>query len=115
MNGRNLMMLVFLGVSGIPAARADDAASAAPKKPLACSLGGLTSKERVESQGLLKTLETSVLEVKELPDGYALRVDEAKLPFGRLSRWIELERRCCPFFHFATEVSPDGGPVWLRL
>ena len=25
------------------------------------------------------------------------------------------ERPCCPFFGFAMEVEPDGGPLWLRL
>jgi hypothetical protein len=32
-----------------------------------------------------------------------------------LGDWVALERRCCPFFGFAIEVEPDGGPIWLSL
>jgi hypothetical protein len=32
-----------------------------------------------------------------------------------LMRWIDLERRCCPFLRFVVEIEPDHGPTWLRL
>jgi hypothetical protein len=86
-----------------------------PKTTLACNISGLSATERKESRSLLSKLEGSVVELRELDDGYAFRIDESKLGWTDLSRWIELERRCCPFFGFAAEVTRDGGPVWLRL
>jgi hypothetical protein len=32
-----------------------------------------------------------------------------------LAHFVEHERQCCPFYHFALEVEPNGGPLWLRL
>ena len=33
----------------------------------------------------------------------------------RVAEFIELERRCCPFFRFELEVQDEGGAAWLRL
>src|SRR5438034_1441692 len=33
----------------------------------------------------------------------------------RVAEFIELERRCCPFFRFELEVQDEGRAAWLRL
>jgi hypothetical protein len=107
---------IFLVVTALGCAQrgaADRSVVTAPK--LACNLRGLSSVERVESQQLLRTLGTAVAGIEELPNGYALRLDPAKLPPTGLFRWVDLERRCCPFFHFAIEISPGSDAVSLRL
>src|SRR5262245_15337127 len=91
---------------------ADEPPPPAPR--IACNPSALTRDERVESQKLQGQLLAAVTHTDELPDGYALRLDEAKLPLASLSRWVDLERRCCPFFHFAIELVPNTPPQ-LRL
>jgi len=85
---------------------------AAPR--FACDPTGLTRDERAESQKLQRQLAAAVSGVDELPDGFGFRLDESKLPLAALSRWVDLERRCCPFFRFAIKVVPKQPPV-LRL
>jgi len=80
----------------------------------ACDRDALTDDERAESSRLLEQLGAAVAEPRELDDGYAFRIDEARLPFAGVARWADLERRCCPFFRIAIEIEPAGA-LWLRL
>ena len=52
-------------------------------------------------------------EKSSLPNGYAYRFDADA--FDDLARWIANERRCCPFLTFAVELTPNAGPIWVRL
>jgi hypothetical protein len=42
------------------------------------------------------TLRHAILEKRELPNGYAFRIDASRLANSQLVEWIELEKRCCP-------------------
>jgi hypothetical protein len=33
----------------------------------------------------------------------------------RLAEFIEQERRCCPFLHFALTAAPSDGPIHLTI
>ncbi len=81
--------------------------------PVACTLA---SAERGERQGFLdQWLSENVEELRELPDGYALRyAAEPPIVVGLLEV-ILAERACCPFFTFELVFEPDQGPLWLRL
>ena len=48
-----------------------------------------------------------------LPDGYAIRFPPADLE--AVARFVENERRCCPFLTFALTLDADIGPLWLRM
>lgn len=52
-------------------------------------------------------------ERRDIPDGYAFRFDADA--FDDIARFVTNERRCCPFLTFVLEVSPHGGPPWVRL
>jgi len=54
-------------------------------------------------------------EVRELPDGYALRFPGTDEWLRRLAEFVAAERRCCPFFAFTLQFEPDHGPIWLSL
>ena len=86
-----------------------------PKAVFACNLNGLTTAERTEAHQLLEQLGGAIVRVDERPRGYAFRIEEKRLSIASLARWVDLERRCCPFFHFAIEIVPDGGGTWLEL
>jgi hypothetical protein len=84
--------------------------------PLACVPGAIPAPERPAHFGLISRLFTEALrERRATPDvdGYAFRFDADA--FDDLARWATNERRCCPFLTFALELSPDGGPIWVRL
>lgn len=80
----------------------------------ACAPGAIPAEERPAHFTLISHLfGTAVLEKQVLPAGYAFRF--APDAFDQLARFVANERRCCPFLNLAIEVSPEGGPVWLRL
>jgi len=51
----------------------------------------------------------------QLLNGYAFRIDASRLASRQLVEWIELEKRCCPFFGFEIRWDQQNGPVWLHL
>jgi len=81
---------------------------------LACDLTAIPPDERPahESNSRHPLFEV-VQEVRELPDGYALRY--AAEHFPALASFIAAERLCCPFIAFTFEVAAQRGPIWLRL
>lgn len=82
--------------------------------PLACIADAIPAADRPAHFDLLTRLFTlAVRERKSLRDGYAYRFDADA--FDELTRWIANERRCCPFLTFELELTPDNGPIWVRL
>jgi hypothetical protein len=96
----------------------DDSASLKSETlPLACKRdAGVFSPEQA---GRYETLRGQIAEaiqgIEELPNGYALRFPAQPDTILSVAEFIVLERRCCCFFHFALEIEPDDGPLWLRL
>ena len=76
----------------------------------------LTDKEQAErSQRLRKELFSKVQEVKELEDGYALKLPGDREMADKVYEHVMIERACCPFFEFEITMTPDHGPVWLKF
>jgi hypothetical protein len=88
---------------------------AAPAGGLACDLNALSPAERQQQADTLERLRRTVLEVVDLPDGCALRLPADDAALRLAADFISFERRCCPFFEFNLNVTPDAGPIWLRL
>jgi hypothetical protein len=82
---------------------------------LACDLAALSPAERDQQADTFERLRQAVLEIAELPDGYVLRLPTAGDTLHLIADFISFERRCCPFFEFNLQVTPDAGPIWLRL
>jgi hypothetical protein len=83
--------------------------------PFACNLRALTSAEREDQVHVASRLLESLLETRELADGYAFEFDSRRISFTEITRWIDLERRCCPFFDFHLELRRNNGPITVRL
>ncbi len=75
----------------------------------------LKGERREQQTALTQRLFGSVLERRELPSGYELRLDPAKVSIVDLARWVDGEQSCCPFLALAIEKEPRNGPLWLRL
>lgn len=83
--------------------------------PFACNVTGLSKEQRQRWMSLLKRLNDSKQEVRELPDGYAFRFAAEPSTVQELAEFITYERICCPFFDLEVAVEREGGPAWLRL
>jgi len=82
---------------------------------LACDLGALSEEERSRRSIVATGVSGRFREVRETPDGYAVRLDaEPQLVQDALD-WLLLERRCCPFLRLELRFEPSAGPVWLQF
>ena len=82
---------------------------------IACDMNAIPAQERDAHAANGRALFGTVREVRELADGYALRLPTGSEALLQAANFIARERLCCSFFHFALEVEPDGGPFWLQL
>ncbi len=83
--------------------------------PLACNFTAIDKEERKKHKQNAEEVFTSVEEWQELVDGYAFRIPTGTDMVEKTGSFIARERLCCPFFTFTLEVTPDNGPVWLKL
>jgi hypothetical protein len=92
--------------------RGYDSRMAAPT-PFACDMTAIPAEERGAHHALIRRLMSEVSEVRELPDGLAFRFPADA--YDAVARFVARERLCCPFLHFALDVAPERGLLWLRL
>jgi hypothetical protein len=83
--------------------------------PIACDMQAIAADQRVAHQQVAEHLFAAVQEVRELPDGYALRLPEDSVTFTNAVSFLVNERLCCPFFHFTLDLTPEQGPIWLHI
>jgi hypothetical protein len=79
-----------------------------------CNLSALDLEQRKRHSILANDLFPKHLEIKELPDGYALRFPKDRSLFTGLSEWATLEQLCCPFLTLTLELQHDQGPIWMK-
>ncbi len=82
---------------------------------LACDLDALVPADHDRQATTFERLRQSVQEVAELPDGWAVRLPATDDMLHLIADFVSYERRCCPFFEFNLNVTPNAGPIWLRL
>lgn len=85
------------------------------ESPFACNVAGLTTEQRQRYVVLVKKLDSTKQDVRELADGYAIRFSVEASTIQDLAEFITYERLCCPFFDLEMVVEREGGPAWLRL
>jgi hypothetical protein len=59
--------------------------------------------------------QPSLQEVRELPNGFALRFEDDGSLFGQMAEWMRRESACIPFLDFELRVDRRLGSIWLRL
>jgi len=85
------------------------------QSPLVCNDAALTTAQLVRLGALVKGFRTAKQEVKELPDGYALRLPCETSTIMDVAEFMALVRTCSPYFDTALEAGREDGPVWLRV
>lgn len=83
--------------------------------PIACDLTVFSAKTRQKFTVSQFDMFQSVEKVIELPDGYAFQFPNEPGIFMALANFVDHERQCCPFYHFALEAEPNNGPFRLRM
>ena len=83
--------------------------------PFACNLKAFTPQQRGQWRKLIDQLMPAVVSAREQNDGYALQVDTRKMSVVEVAQWVDLERRCCPFFDFQLDIHGEDGGLWLSL
>ncbi len=81
---------------------------------LTCVPAAIPAAERASHFALAKKLFTQMAKKREeLPNGYEFQFDASALE--AVSRFVENERKCCPFMTFELELAPASGPLSLRM
>ena len=81
--------------------------------PIQCVLRRIDPEQRARHAECLQAVRAATRERRDLPDGYALRLDHDAATFVTAAEWITLERRCCGFLTFGLEWTADA--TWLSL
>jgi hypothetical protein len=82
--------------------------------PYACDMTAIPPEKRRAHHALIDRLMTeAVEEISDLADGLAFRFPAEE--YDAVTEFVGRERLCCPFLSFALDVSPDRGPLRLRL
>lgn len=82
---------------------------------IACNLGALDAGQQRRRADLADAVLSRAGATVEIPDGFALRLDDDPALLRDTVEWIGLERLCCPFLRFELRFDPDAGPLWLHL
>jgi len=88
---------------------------AATDPPIACNMKALTSEQRKSLGQRGELVISAIVSARELNDGYAFHVDPAKATLMDVAQWLDLWRRCCPFYEFRIDYHAADGDVWLSV
>lgn len=83
--------------------------------PIACNLKGLTSEQRKQLAQNAQNVISAITTSRELVDGYSFRIDPAKVSLIDVARWLDLWRRCCPFYEFRIDFHAADASIWLSV
>lgn len=74
---------------------------------------GIPLAERGEHQRTTQRLVSSASVISDRVDGVAFQLSAED--YETATRFIALERLCCPFLRFTLDVAPGRGAVWLTI
>ena len=83
--------------------------------PLACNLKAFTPEERVTWRKLIDEVGLAEVPAGELPNGHLFKIDPRRISITKVAAWIDLERKCCPFFNFQLSLEGADGTMTLAL
>jgi hypothetical protein len=85
------------------------------QSPLACNDGALNAAQMQRLVSLLKEFRSRKQEVKELPDGYAVRLPVEAKVIEDVADYMTIVRLCSPYFETSLRVEREAGPIWLKI
>ena len=109
MNISKLLLCAAIAASGWTSR----AAEAIP--PIACNMKALSPEQRKELGRLGEHVIAAITASRELEDGYAFRVDPANASITDVAQWLDVWRRCCPFYEFGIDFHAADADLWLTV
>ena len=85
------------------------------QSPFACDMSAIASDRRGAHLATINKLFRAVEGIRELPNGYSVRLPNDSDVLLTAAKFMAVERLCCPFFDFSLEIEREGGAVWLSL
>ncbi len=87
------------------------------ESPLACQIGAIPKSERPQYEQLKEKIFRQIDRPKtiEEDDGFKYTLLDEKNLLRNLGEWMVYEQACCPFFRFDLTVTPNRGPIYLRI
>ena len=82
---------------------------------IACNLKGMTAEQRKQLQHCAEHVTAAITNSRELKDGYAFHIDPQKASLLDVAQWLDLWRRCCPFYEFRIDYHAADAGVWLEV
>lgn len=82
---------------------------------ISCNIKAISAAERPRYNTLVEKLRRAIRHRRELPDGYAFRLNEETITLTELAEWIRMERQCCPFLIFKIEIPASNQSLQLTL
>jgi hypothetical protein len=89
--------------------------SAAPDPPIVCNLKALTSDQRKQLEQIGEHAISAITASRELNDGYSFQVDPRRASLTDVAEWLDLWRRCCPFYEFQIDFHAADASLWLSV
>ncbi len=83
--------------------------------PIACNLKALTPEQRKQLGQIGQHVISAISTSRELNDGYAFRIEPAKASIVDVAQWLDVWRRCCPFYEFQIDFYAADRTVWLSV
>ena len=75
----------------------------------------LTLEQRKQLEQLSEHVISAISGSRELSNGYAFRVDPAKASLMDVAQWLDVWRRCCPFYEFEIDFHAADASIWLSV
>ena len=79
----------------------------------ACKLTSTELQQRKAT--VLADLKKTMLEKKELPDGFAYKFDASDATIDRLNSFVKDEKECCDFLTLNVKVDKEKKESWLEI
>jgi hypothetical protein len=83
--------------------------------PIACNMKALTPQQRKQMSEIGKQVIAAITASRELNDGYAFQVDPKEASLLEVAHWLDLWRRCCPFYEFQIDFHAADAGLWLSV
>jgi hypothetical protein len=83
--------------------------------PITCNLRALTAAQRKQLNTIGERAIAAITASRDLPDGYAFRLDPARASILDVAQWLDLWRRCCPFYEFQIDFHAADAALWLSV
>jgi hypothetical protein len=83
--------------------------------PIACNLKALTVEQRHQLTRLGEHVITAISGSRELMNGYAFHIDPKRATVMDVAQWLDVWRRCCPFYEFLIDFHAADGAIWLSV